>query len=91
MEDDVPHAVSPQQAPARRYVNHMELLVALSDIRIDFGQLQPGNPVAQHPVHLVTSPDFLLTMQREIVGAVDRYQRRFGTIVNATAPGGLSG
>lgn len=70
----------PQQPFARLYVNHVELLVALSEIRIDFGQLQPGSAVPQHPVHLVASPDFLLTIQREIGGAVDRYETQFGAI-----------
>lgn len=75
---------------ARLYVNHLQLLVELSDIRIDFGQLQPGSAVPAHPVHLVASPHFLLTMQREIGGAVERYQRQFGAIAN-DSPGGAHG
>jgi len=79
-EEEARRRLAQRQPLARLYVNHMQLAFGLSDIRIDLGQVPPGSHVPTHEVHLVTSPDYLLTMHREIGGAIDRYQAQFGTI-----------
>ncbi|TGX53681.1 hypothetical protein E5A73_12760 [Sphingomonas gei] len=70
-----------RSAPARLYFNHMHLAVGLSDVRIDLGQIRPGE-VPTHQIRLITSPEYLLTMQREIGGAIDRYQQQFGRLAS---------
>ncbi|MDT8760264.1 DUF3467 domain-containing protein [Sphingomonas psychrotolerans] len=79
-DEEARRALAAQAPFARLYVNHLQLAVSLSDVRIDLGQLQPGSQVPTHQVRLISSPDYLLTMQREIGGAIDRYQQQFGAI-----------
>lgn len=79
-EEEARRALAPLSPLARLYVNHMQLAIGLSDVRIDMNQVQPGSQVPTHQVRLVSSPDYLLTMHREIAGAIDRYQQQFGAI-----------
>lgn len=79
-DEEARRALAASAPFARLYVNHLQLAVSLSDVRIDLSQIQPGSQVPTHQVRLVSSPDYLLTMQREIGGAIDRYQQQFGTI-----------
>lgn len=79
-----------QEPPAagndpRTYINHMHLHVSLSEVLIDVGQAGPGE-VPAIKSRFVTSPDYLLSMNHVISGAIERYQAEFGGIV-AVGPG----
>jgi len=76
-----------RSAKARTYVNYMCLVVSLSEVQIDLGQLSAGCDDAAVIGRFVTSPDYLLSMRSRISGAIELYQSRFGTIVD----GGLGG
>jgi hypothetical protein len=81
----------PGAPPARKYFNHMQLSVSLSEVLIDLGQLRPGAEAAMVEGRFVTSPDTLLGMRRKISGAIDLYQARFGAIVGDGLAGECGG
>jgi hypothetical protein len=73
----------------RAYVNHIRFHLTLSEVKIDLGQVLPGNeePVVQG--RFVTSPDHLLGMRSRVSRAIDVYQERFGAIAGAGMAGDI--
>jgi hypothetical protein len=68
----------------RHFVNHLRLVVSLSDIRFDLALL--GAPQEPSPTwHFVTTPDHLATMHEGFAVAIDRYRARYGEIRGAPA------
>ena len=66
--------------PARHYINHLDVGLSLSEIRLDFAMLG-ALPGALTPVwRFVTTPDHLQTMHGDMTVALDSYRARFGTI-----------
>lgn len=72
---------------ARAFVNHMRLELTLSEVRIDLGQVAPGDAAPTVQGRFVTSPDYLLGIRSRISGAIDLYQARFGAITGGCMAG----
>ena len=73
----------------RVFINHMQLEVTLSEVRIDVGQLAAGAEAPDVKGRFVTSPDYLAGMRSRIGSAVDLYEARFGAIAEGGLAGGL--
>lgn len=84
--DDAANA--PAAAP-RAYFNHMHLELTLSEVRLDLGQLAPGDAAPAVLGRFTTSPDYLVGMRTRIAGAIDLYQERFGAIAGSAMAGDL--